>query len=330
MDRSSDHPLKGTMGGTTDREAMLAPRYAEVATFMRAPRVRDPHELDIALIGVPFDGGVTNRPGARHGPREIRNSSTLMRAIHHVTKVDPYELCRIGDLGDVAFQRIYELEACLDDIAEFYALVHAAGAAPLSAGGDHAITLPIFRAIAAERPLGMVHIDAHTDTWDEFLGSRYMHGTPFRRAVEEGLLDPKRTIQIGIRGAQNSDEGWTFSLDSGMRVVFMEEFTKLGVEAVTAEARRVVGAGPVYVSFDVDGLDPVYAPGTGTPEVGGLTTIEAQALLRGLRGLDLVGGDVVEVAPPFDPSGNTALVGATMMYEILCLLAEAVAKRRGG
>jgi guanidinopropionase len=326
MDRSSDHPPRGT----TEREAMLAPRYAEIATFMRAPRVRDPREFDIALIGVPFDGGVTNRPGARHGPREIRNSSTLMRAIHHVTKVDPYELCRVGDMGDVAFQRIYELEACLDDIAEFYGRVHAAGAAPLSAGGDHAITLPIFRAIAAERPLGMVHIDAHTDTWDEFLGSRYMHGTPFRRAVEEGLLDPERTIQIGIRGAQNSDEGWTFSLESGMRVVFMEEFTELGVAAVIAEARRVVGDGPTYISFDVDGLDPVYAPGTGTPEVGGLTTIEAQALLRGLRGLNLAGGDVVEVAPPFDPSGNTALVGATMMYEILCLLAEAVAKRRAG
>ena len=331
MDKPVERAAQDTLAGTTEREAMLAPRYAEIATFMRAPRVRDPRELDIALIGVPFDGGVTNRPGARHGPREIRNMSSLMRAIHHVTKVNPYDLCRVGDLGDVAFSRIYELEACLDDIAEFYTRVHAAGAAPLSAGGDHTVTLPIFRAIAdKERPLGMVHIDAHTDTWDEFLGSKYMHGTPFRRAVEEGLLDPKRTIQIGIRGAQNSDEGWTFSLESGMRVVFMEEFTKLGVEAVIAEARRVVGDGATYISFDVDGLDPVYAPGTGTPEVGGLTTIEAQVLLRGLRGLDLVGGDVVEVAPPFDPSGNTALVGATMMYEILCLLAEAVAKRRAG
>ena len=252
-----DKPVERATACTTEREAMLAPRYAEIATFMRAPRVRDPRELDIALIGVPFDGGVTNRPGARHGPREIRNMSSLMRAIHHVTKVNPYDLCRIGDLGDVAFSRIYELEACLDDIAEFYTRVHAAGAAPLSAGGDHAVTLPIFRAIAdKKRPLGMVHIDAHTDTWDEFLGSKYMHGTPFRRAVEEGLLDPKRTIQIGIRGAQNSDEGWTFSLESGMRVVFMEEFTKLGVEAVIAEARRVVGDGATYISFDVDGLDP--------------------------------------------------------------------------
>jgi guanidinopropionase len=227
----------------------------------------------------------------------------------------------------VPLNHIFDLEATVDDIAEFYGRVHAAGAVPLSAGGDHGITLPIFRAIAVEQPIGMVHVDAHTDTWDEFQGSKLMHATPFRRAVEEGLLDPKRAVQIGIRGAQNSDEGWRFSLESGMRVIFMEEFTKLGVEAVIAEARRVTGKGPTYISFDVDGLDPVYAPGTGTPEIGGLTTIEAQTLLRGLRGLNLVGGDVVEVAPPFDPSGNTALVGATMMYEILCILAEAAAER---
>jgi guanidinopropionase len=309
-------------------DPMTAPRYREIATFMRAPLTRDPTGVDIGLIGVPFDGGVTNRPGARHGPREIRNMSSLMRSIHHVTRVDPYALCKVADLGDVPFPRVFDLEGSLDDIAAFYRAVHAAGVVPLSAGGDHSITLPIFQAIAAERPVGMVHVDAHTDTCDEFLGSKFTHGAPFRRAVEEGLLDPKRSVQIGIRGAQNSDEGWTFSLDSGMRVVFMEEFTKLGVEAVIAEARRVVGEGPTYISFDVDGLDPVYAPGTGTPEVGGLTTIEAQCLLRGLRGLNLVGGDVVEVAPPFDPTGNTALVGATMMYEILCLLAEAVGDRK--
>ena len=174
----------------------------------------------------------------------------------------------------------------------------------------------------------MVHIDAHTDTWDEFLGSKFTHGAPFRRAVEDGLLDPKRTVQIGIRGAQNTDQGWTYSLETGMRVIFMEEFTQLGVEKVIAEARRVVGDGPTYISFDVDGLDPVYTPGTGTPEIGGMTTIEAQLLMRGLRGLNLIGGDVVEVSPPFDPSGNTALVGASIMYEILCLLAESVAARK--
>ncbi len=309
-------------------DPMMEPRYTGIPTFMRAPLVHDPAAVDIALIGVPFDGGVTNRTGARHGPREIRNASSLMRAIHHVTRIDPYALCRVGDLGDVRFPRLFDLNATVDDIAAYYARVHAAGAAPLSAGGDHAITYPIFRGIAAERPVGMVHIDAHTDTWDEFLGSKLTHGAPFRRAVEDGLLDPKRTVQIGIRGPQNTEEGWGFSIDHGMRVIYMEEFTEMGVEAVIAEARRVVGDGPTYISFDVDGLDPVYAPGTGTPEVGGLTTIEAQRLIRGLRGLDLVGGDVVEVAPPFDPSGNTALVGATMMYEILCVLADAIAARR--
>ena len=175
--------------------------------------------------------------------------------------------------------------------------------------------------------MGLIHIDAHTDTWDSWQGSKFNHGAPFRRAVEDGVLDPKQTVQIGIRGSQNVSDGWDFSRDSGMRVIFMEEFTELGVDAVIAEARQVVGDGPTYISFDVDGLDPVYAPGTGTPEVGGITTVEAQKLLRGLRGLNLIGGDVVEVAPPFDPSGNTALVGATMMFEILCLLAEVVAAR---
>lgn len=314
--------------GNDKLDGMNAPRYSGVPTFMRAQQVREAKEVDIAMIGVPFDGATTNRPGARHGPREIRNQSSLMRSIHPVSRINPYELCRVGDLGDVPLPRYYDLPATVQDISDFYARVHAAGAVPLTAGGDHSITFPILQAIAAKRPVGLVQIDAHTDTWDEFLGSRFTHGAPFRRAVEAGVLDPKRTIQIGIRGAQNTEEGWSYSLDAGMRVVFMEEFTRMGVEAVIAEARRVAGDGPTYVSFDVDGLDPAFAPGTGTPEIGGLTTVEAQALLRGLQGLDLVGGDVVEVSPPFDPSGNTALVGATMMYEILCLLAAAVQRRR--
>jgi guanidinopropionase len=295
---------------------------------MRTPLVPDPTKLDIALIGVPFDGGVENRPGQRHGPREIRNMSSYMRTIHHVTRVNPYKLCRIADMGDVTITNPFDIETTHADITEFYRRVHAAGAVPLSAGGDHSISLPILRAMAAENPVGMVHIDAHTDTADEELGSKLSHGTPFRRAVEEGFLDPNRTVQIGIRGAQNSEDGWTFSIESGMRVIFIEEFAKLGVEAVIAEARRVVGNGSTYLSFDVDSLDPAYAPGTGTPEVGGMTPIQAQALLRGLVGLDLIGGDVVEVSPPFDPSGNTALVGATMMYEILCVLAEGVVRGR--
>jgi guanidinopropionase len=304
---------------------MTHPRYMGIPTFMRQKFADNAEGLDIALAGVPYDGGVSNRPGARHGPREIRNASSLTRAIHHVTKINPFELCAVADVGDVMFSQVYDVEASMAEIEAFFSAIVKAGAAPLTAGGDHSISYPILKALGAERPLHIVHIDAHTDTWDTFQGSKFHHGAPFRRAVEAGVIDPTSMIQIGIRGAQNVTEGWDFSIENGMRVIFMEEFTAMGVEAVIAEARRVVGDGPVYVSFDVDGLDPVYAPGTGTPEIGGLTTIEGQALVRGLRGLNIVGGDVVEVSPPFDPTGNTAMVGATLMYEILCILAESVA-----
>ena len=306
-------------------DPMKEPRYAEIATFMRAPLAKSLDALDIALVGVPTDLGVTNRAGARHGPREIRNASSLIRTINLATQVRPFELCRIADIGDVRFKLQFELEQQVKDIQAFYQKLHAAGVIPLSAGGDHSITYPIFKAIAARRPIGMVHVDAHTDTWGEIWGSKFHHGAPFRLAVEEGLLDPERSIQIGIRGSQNFMDGIEFSQNSGMRVVFIEEFADLGIARVIELAREVVGDGPTYISFDVDGLDPVYAPGTGTPEVGGITTLEAQRLLRGLRGLNLVGGDVVEVAPPFDQTGNTALVGASIMFEILCLLAECVA-----
>lgn len=304
-------------------DPMTEPRYCGIPTFMRTPYVTDLHALDIALVGVPYDGAVEARTGARQGPRQIRDMSSMMRAIHHVTRINPYELCRVGDVGDVHFKQIFDVAASHRDITDFFARLHDAGITPLTAGGDHSITLPIMRAIAKNHPVGMVHIDAHTDCCDEEMNSRYSHGTPFRRAVEEGLLDPARTIQIGIRGAANATECWDFGPGSGIRIVYIEEFTELGVQQVIAEARRVVRDGPTYISFDVDGIDPAFTPGTGTPEIGGLTPIEAQALIRGLRGLNLVGADVVEVAPPFDPSGNTALIAATMMYEILCILSEA-------
>jgi guanidinopropionase len=310
-------------------DPMVRPRYTGIPTFMRAPYAEDPAGLDIALVGVPFDGGVTNRTGARHGPREIRNQSSLMRRINQASGIDPYELCRIADVGDAWVERPFELEGALREIEGVFAQIHAAGAVPVSAGGDHSVTLPIFRAIARGRPVGMIHFDAHCDTGDDYLGSKFHHGAPFRRAVEEGLLDPRRTIQIGIRGGINDRKIWAFSHDSGMRVVYMEELYDKGPKAIAEEARRVVGDGPTYVSFDVDGLDPVYAPGTGTPECGGFSVLEAQLMVRWLQGLNLIGGDVVEVAPPFDPSGNTALVGATMMFEILCVVADAVAKRKG-
>lgn len=304
-------------------------RYAGVATLLRRPLLNDPTGVDIALIGVPYDGATENRPGPRHGPREIRNMSSFTRAVHHVTRVNPYELCYVADLGDVDFTNPFDIQQSMADITAFYQKVCAAGAVPLSVGGDHSISLPILRAVAADGAVGMVHIDAHTDTNDEEFGHKFTHGTPFRRAMEEGLLDPKRTIQIGIRGAQNTEESWQASEEAGIRVMYIEEFTALGVEATLEESRRIVGDGPTYVSFDIDSLDPAFAPGTGTPEIGGLTPIQAQALIRGLAGLNLVGGDVVEVSPPFDPTGNTALVGATMLYELVCVLADAVARRKG-
>ncbi len=312
----------------TDREPdsrhdeRSSPRYMNIATFMRAPMIDDLSDFDIALVGVPYDGAVTNRPGARHGPREVRNASSMMRSIHPTTRVNPYELRRVGDGGDVPFTRVYEVEAAHKDIEVFFAGFKAAGVLTLAVGGDHSVTLPILRGLTSGSPVGLIHIDAHTDTWDEFMGSRYNHGAPFRRAVEEGLIDPTRTVQIGIRGAQNSMDGWEFSESAGMRVIFMDEVTRIGVEAVAEEARRVVGDGPTYLSFDIDSLDPAFAPGTGTPEVGGLTTIESLTLLRALRGVPLMGADVVEVAPPFDPTGGTSLIAATLLYELLCLVAE--------
>ena len=305
-------------------------RYFGVPTFMRSPLAASLEGLDVALVGVPFDAGSTNRPGARHGPREIRNQSSLTRRIHPTMRIDPFELCRVADVGDVRFDNVFSLEAAHGEIEEFFAHLHKGGVAPLTAGGDHSITYPILRAVAGPGPIGLIQFDSHTDTWDDFKGSRIHHGAPFRRAVEDGLIDPRRTVQIGIRGAQNHTEGWDYSIDSGMRVIFMEEVARIGIDEAIAETRRVVGDRPFYLSFDIDGLDPVFAPGTGTPEIGGFTTLQAQTLLRGLRGLPLVGADVVEVSPPFDPSGNTALAGAGMMYELLCLLAEAVPGRRSG
>ena len=306
---------------------MDAPRYGGIPTFMRAPLVTDLSQIDIALVGVPYDGAVEVSPGARFGPREIRNKSTMMRRIHHVTRVDPYELCKVGDIGDVPISRVFEVIEALDEIAGFYRKIHSAGVIPLSIGGDHSISLPILRALSDE-PLNLIHIDAHNDTYDEELGYKYTHGTPFRRAVEEGLIDPLKSVQVGIRGAANSEEGWDFAIDSGMRVIFMEEFTKLGIEEVVKQIRNIIGEAPAYLSFDIDSIDPAFAPGTGTPEIGGLTTIEAQALIRGLSGVNLIGADVVEVAPGLDPSGVTSLVGATLMYEILCILSESVAQQK--
>ncbi len=307
---------------------MTRPRYTGIASFMRAPIADTWDGIDIGLIGVPFDGGVTNRPGTRHGPRAVRDASSLIRIYNQATGVKPHELCTVKDLGDCIIEKPWALESALAAIETYFQRVHAAGIVPLTCGGDHAISLPILRAIAKDRPVALVQIDAHADTGDAYFGSRYHHGAPFRRAVEEGLLEPQRSVQIGIRGSLNDLDMWKFSTDVGMRLVQIEQAYELGVKGCIDLIREKVGNGPVYLSFDIDSLDPAYAPGTGTPEVGGFTTLEAQMILRGLRGMDLVGADMVEVSPPFDTGGITAMAGANILFEQLCLLAEARAARQ--
>ena len=309
------------------------PRFSHIATFMRLPHVPldDPRldELDIGLIGVPFDLGVTNRTGPRHGPRQIRDQSAMIRRGPRVYGTYPFEQANCADVGDTEINPA-NLHDSLAKIEASVGKLVAKGIRPLSAGGDHLISLPLLRAVAKDRPVGMIHFDAHTDTWDSYFGGeKYTHGTPFRRAIEEGLLDPKRVIQIGIRGSvyDLDDDAW--GLEQGIRIIYIEDYFRMGPDAVIAEARRVAGDGPTYLSFDVDGIDPAFTPATGTPEVGGYTPAEAQRMLRGLRGIDFVGADVVEVSPPFDPSGNTALVAANLMFEILALLADRVAAAKG-
>ncbi|MBM3601548.1 MAG: agmatinase [Alphaproteobacteria bacterium] len=297
--------------------------YADVATLLGAPYhpefATEPKfgGLDVALLGVPMDLGVTNRAGARLGPRAVRGVERI-GPYNHALKVVPFASCRAADIGDVPMRSRFSLSSCIEDIADFYAKVRAANVLPLSVGGDHSITFPILKALGRDRPVGLVHIDAHCDTGGEYDGSKFNHGGPFRLAVLEGVLDPERTIQIGIRGP--AEFIWEFSYDSGMTVLHIEDVMRMGIDAVIKKALDVVGDGPTYISFDVDGLDPAYAPGTGTPEAGGLTPRECQQILRGLAGVDVIGGDVVEVAPQYDPTTNTAMVGAQILFEILSLI----------
>lgn len=302
-------------------DAAVVPRFAGIASFMRLPVVASAAGLDVALYGLPWDGGTTNRAGARHGPREIRNLSSLMRSGHHVTGLEPFSVVKAADVGDVSVNPIDLLDS-LKRIEAGVAEIVAAGAIPLGAGGDHLCTLPVLRAVAKHRPVGLIHFDAHSGTNDTYFGDNpYTHGTPFRRAVEEGLIDPKRFVQIGIRGSIYDRDEHAWAKAQGVRIVYMEEFVERGPIAVIEEAKAIAGDGPTYVTFDVDSLDPSMAPGTGTPEIGGITTREAQLMLRRLESVDIVGADVVEVAPPFDVQGMTALVGATMMFELLCVIA---------
>jgi len=299
--------------------------YSGIPTFLGLPFADTLEGLDVAVVGMPTDLGVTNRSGARFGPRAVRNVERI-GPYHDVFRAVPQAALRAADVGDVPFRSRYRLEQTLEDIEAYIRGMHERGIRPLSVGGDHSITYPILKALGRQRPVGLVHIDAHCDTMGAFDDTKFHHGGPMRLAVLDGVLDPERTIQIGIRGGANLY--WEFSHASGMTVIYMDEFIGIGVAGVIERIRAVVANGPVYVSVDVDGFDPAYAPGTGTPEVGGLTAREGLALLRSLRGLDIVGADVVEVAPAYDASTNTAQLAAQLLFEEFALMALPVATPR--
>ena len=312
--------------------ALEMPRFAGMPSFMRLPHLtlesQEISRVDIGLVGVPWDAGTTNRPGPRHGPRQLRDLSTMIRALNPVTGINPFELVNCADLGDVGPNPI-DLQDSLDRIMAFYAELKQRRITPMTAGGDHLVSLPVLRGLASNGPLAMIHFDSHTDLFDSYFGGfKYTHGTPFRRAIEEGLLDPKHVVQIGIRGTAYNYDDIEWGASQGVRIIRIEELFDRGIAPVMDEARAIVGDRPTYCSFDIDFVDPTYAPGTGTPEIGGPNAFQAQQVIRALRGVDLVGADLVEVSPPFDTSGGTAWLGVSLMFELMCVLAEAIDRRR--
>jgi len=296
------------------------PRFGGPATMMRLPARDTADGLDACFVGVPLDIGTSNRAGARFGPRAIRTESCLLRPYNMATRAAPFEHLAVADVGDVPTNP-FDLKASVAIIEEHALRILDAGCRPLTLGGDHTMTLPILRAMArVHGAVGLIHVDAHADVNEAMFGERIAHGTVFRRALEEALIDPQRTVQIGLRGSGYTAEDFDWCRRQGFRVVQAEECWHRSLAPMMDEVRARLGAGPVYLSFDIDSLDPAFAPGTGTPEIGGLTTAQALEIVRGCAGLDLVGADLVEVAPPYDPSGNTALVGANLLFEMLCVL----------
>ena len=309
------------------RDASVSPRFSDVATFMRCPRFEISEDIDIGLIGVPFDLGANYRTGARHGPAGVREASRLIRRIHPTSGIAPFDICNVADLGDAPVNPL-DSEASIQSIEVHFAALHAAGIAPIAVGGDHTIPTPILRAIARERPVGVLHVDAHADTLDEMFGTKVNHATFMRRATEEGLIDPRRVVQLGLRGSRFGADDIQFGVDAGYTVITLDDYEEMG----RAKAIEIIGAtlgdGPSYISLDVDGLDPAHAIGTGVPEIGGILPRDMQVILRSLRGRELIGADISEVAPALDPSGLTCVTAANLMFEMLCVIADSVAARK--
>ncbi|HSF96004.1 MAG TPA: agmatinase [Thermohalobaculum sp.] len=296
------------------------PRFGGPATMMRLPAQETAAGLDVCFVGVPLDIGVSNRSGTRFGPRQIRAESCMVRPYNMATRAAPFESLQVADIGDVAINT-FNLAESVRIIEEAYDAILATGAKPLTLGGDHTIPLPILRAMnKVHGPVGLIHVDAHADVNDHMFGEKVAHGTPFRRAIEEGLIEPARMVQIGLRGSGYAADDFDWAASLGVRVVPAEDCWHNSLTPLMAEVRDQIGAGPVYLTFDIDALDPGLAPGTGTPEIGGLTTVQALEIIRGCRGLNLIGGDLVEVSPPYDPSGNTAITAAYLLFEMLCVM----------
>ena len=310
MTRTLNHPLGGNE----------MPRFGGPGTMMRLPAQATAEGLDACFVGVPLDIGTSNRSGTRFGPRQIRAESALLRPYNMATRAAPFENLQVADIGDVPTNP-YDLKKSVAIIEAAYDAILAQGCRPLTLGGDHTLTLPILRAISKRHgPVGLIHVDAHADINEAMFGEAIAHGTPFRRAVEEELLDTRRVVQIGLRGTGYAADDFDWPRQQGFRVVQAEECWHQSLAPLMAEVREQLGGGPVYLSFDIDSLDPAFAPGTGTPEVGGLTVMQGLEIIRGCRGLDFVGCDLVEVSPPYDPAGTTALVGANLLFEMLCVL----------
>jgi guanidinopropionase len=304
--------------------SMITPRFADVATFFRLPINKNLEDLDYCICGVPWDGGTTNRPGARHGPREVRNASSLIRLYHPVSLKSPYDNFNIADIGDCPVNPA-DLQNSLVKIKEFYEKIVTSKTIPLSIGGDHLISLPILRALAKDGPVGLFQFDSHSDTWDSYFGGyKYTHGTPFRRAIEENLINPKKYVMLGIRGSLYDPDDMKWAKDQGVTIITIDEYYKMGFEKSMKIVKDILGDSPSYLTFDIDGIDPTYAPGTGTPEVGGFNVREAQLIIRELNQINFIGADVVEVSPPFDVNNMTSLVGATIAFEILCAMTKTI------
>ena len=301
---------------------MTTPRFADIATFFRLPIIKDLQKLDYAICGVPWDGGTTNRPGARHGPREIRNASSLIRTYHPISLKSPYDTFNVADIGDCPVNPA-DLQDSLNKIKDYYDAIVASNTIPLSIGGDHLVSLPILRALAKDKPVGMFQFDSHSDTWDTYFGGfKYTHGTPFRRAIEENLIDPEKYVILGLRGGLYDPDDLTWARDQGITIITTDEFYEIGFDNTISKIKDILKNTPTYFTFDIDGIDPAFAPGTGTPEVGGINVRESQMIIRQLRELDFIGADVVEVSPPFDVQNMTSLVGATIAFEILCTMTK--------